>query len=164
MSVTARIVLLINFIVFGFGVFEFINYANARTEKLNTITIKRDLGGSLSDYIMKYVVLAKHGTSVIIDGECDSACTLMVGILDRDKICITEKAQLGFHASGYVDGLGKTQYDADGGRTLSESGTRLMLDFYPRDIRRWIDKNGGLGQDIINLKQPEISKYFEPCK
>ncbi len=34
---------------------------------------------------------------VIIDGICNSACTLVLGIVPLNRICVTPRASLGFH-------------------------------------------------------------------
>jgi hypothetical protein len=36
---------------------------------------------------------------VIIDGFCASACTIVLGTVPHDKICVTFRAKLGFHAA-----------------------------------------------------------------
>jgi hypothetical protein len=38
--------------------------------------------------------LASAGESVIIDGLCASACTIVLSELPRDKICVTSRALL----------------------------------------------------------------------
>ena len=35
----------------------------------------------------------------MIDGACLSACTLVLGIVPRERICVTQRAMLGFHAA-----------------------------------------------------------------
>ena len=37
--------------------------------------------------------------AVIIDGLCASACTIVLGAIPHDKICVTSHATLGFHAA-----------------------------------------------------------------
>jgi hypothetical protein len=42
---------------------------------------------------------AFSGEKVIIDGLCASACTIVLGALPHDRICVTSHASLGFHAA-----------------------------------------------------------------
>jgi hypothetical protein len=35
----------------------------------------------------------------MIDGLCASACTLVLGAIPQNKICVTSRAMLGFHAA-----------------------------------------------------------------
>ena len=43
------------------------------------------------------------GEHVVIDGPCLSACTLLTGIIPSDRVCVTQRAVLGFHAASYYD-------------------------------------------------------------
>ena len=61
------------------------------------LRITRDHGGEVEKYKAKYHQIAERGERVIIDGICNSACTLVIGIVPRNKICVTPRASLGFH-------------------------------------------------------------------
>ena len=63
------------------------------------IVIKADRGGLITDYAERFLSARATGEQVVIDGACLSACTLVVGMLPRDKICATPKAVLGFHVA-----------------------------------------------------------------
>jgi hypothetical protein len=56
----------------------------------------------------------------MIDGSCYSACTLVTALVPRDKICITERAMLGFHAGWFENKAGE--------RVTSPTGTRVLYD------------------------------------
>ena len=58
--------------------------------------ITRDHGGYVEEYKVKYKRVREKGERVIIDGICNSACTLVFGIVPMNKICVTPKASLGF--------------------------------------------------------------------
>ena len=59
--------------------------------------ITRDHGGYVTEYKAKYERIRDRKERVIIDGICNSACTLVFGIVPMNKICVTPKASLGFH-------------------------------------------------------------------
>src|SRR6202051_859085 len=59
--------------------------------------ITRDHGGYVEEYKVKYQRIRDHHERVIIDGICNSACTLVFGIVPMNKICVTPRASLGFH-------------------------------------------------------------------
>src|SRR5215472_18768178 len=101
-----------------------------------TMRIEDDHGGQIGAYINKFERLRSSGESVVIDGLCASACTLVLSAVPRDKICVTSRASLGFHAA----------YDfAANGRTVTNPGATMMLySAYPRRVQRWIDARGGL--------------------
>src|SRR5437868_14673332 len=99
--------------------------------------IRGDMGGPLGRYLRMFAAIRDSGERVIIDGNCFSACTLVTAIVPKERICITPRAALGFHA-GWVD-------VETGRRVVSTEGTRLMYQMYPAAIRSCIGKHGGLG-------------------
>jgi hypothetical protein len=64
--------------------------------------IRNDYGGFLHKYKLKYAAIRDRGERVIIDGVCNSACTLVLGIVPLNRICVTPRASLGFHTA-YFD-------------------------------------------------------------
>src|SRR5471030_3309662 len=63
--------------------------------------ITRDHGGYVEEYKAKYKRILERKERVIIDGICNSACTLVFGIVPMNKICVTPKASLGFQQDYY---------------------------------------------------------------
>src|SRR5258708_13062582 len=63
--------------------------------------ITRDHGGYVDEYKTKYQRIRDRHERVIIDGICNSACTLVLGIVPMNKICVTPRASLGFHQAYY---------------------------------------------------------------
>jgi hypothetical protein len=104
---------------------------------------------------MKYQRLASAGESVIIDGLCASACTIVLSELARDKICVTSRATLGFHAAW--------DYGPNG-RTFTDSEATLMLySAYPIPVRRWIASRGGLKRHIMFLSGKPLQAMYRSC-
>src|SRR4051812_34526468 len=64
--------------------------------------ITQDHGGSVDQYISKYTNIRDRGERIVVDGRCDSACTLVLGIVPINRICVTPRASFGFHM-GYYD-------------------------------------------------------------
>ncbi|MFY9769844.1 MAG: hypothetical protein WAK04_06375 [Xanthobacteraceae bacterium] len=58
-----------------------------------------DSGGRIGSYLNRYEALRKSGQRVVIDGTCASACTLLLGLIPHDRICVTPRAVLAFHAT-----------------------------------------------------------------
>jgi hypothetical protein len=63
------------------------------------VRIADDRGGRIGTYVDRYQGLRTSGETVIIDGLCASACTIILGAVSHDKICVTSAATLGFHAA-----------------------------------------------------------------
>jgi hypothetical protein len=117
--------------------------------------ISDDRGGRIGKYLDKFGTLATSGQSVIIDGECLSACTMVLGAVPHDKICVTTHASLGFHGA----------YDRDPhGRVVpNQEATRLLYAQYPYPIRQWLDAHGGLKSRMIFLRGKELMGMYRPC-
>src|ERR1700680_3080210 len=99
-----------------------------------TKRISDDPGGQLGPYLQKLAVLRSSGEQVVIDGKCLSACTMVLGVIPRDHICVTSKAQLGFHSAWRPEA---------GRQVTSLEGTQLLMDNYPEQVREWIARRGG---------------------
>ena len=121
------------------------------------VRIVSDPGGEVSSYIQKFRQIRASGERVVIDGPCLSACTLLTGIVPRDHVCVTPRAELGFHAASYYD---------DTSRSLvpTRAGSRLVMRLYPAAIRTWIDRHGGLRPQLIMLRGHELSAIYPTCQ
>src|ERR1700686_103793 len=64
-----------------------------------TVRIRDDMGGLMTQYASRFATVRESGEKVVIDGPCFSACTMLLGILPRDQVCVTPNAVLGFHAA-----------------------------------------------------------------
>ena len=123
----------------------------------NAVTrIAEDMGGSLGDYLLRFAAIRDSGERVMIDGSCFSACTLVTALIPRSKICITERAMLGFHAGWFENKAGE--------RLTSPTGTRVLYELYPPIIRRWIARQGGLSKRTIILEGRELAAIYQYCK
>src|ERR1043166_1355190 len=61
--------------------------------------IQDDLGGDVLHYEARYRRWAEEGARAKVDGLCASACTLVLGYLPADRICVTQRARFGFHGA-----------------------------------------------------------------
>jgi hypothetical protein len=119
------------------------------------VRIAQDRGGRIETYVGKYQGVRSSGEMVIIDGLCVSACTIVVGTVPHDRICVTSRARLGFHAAWDPGSNGRKITNAEATRTLY-----LM---YPLEVRHWIDQRGGLTPHMIFLSGRELASMFRPC-
>ena len=104
------------------------------------VTITDDPGGRIGTYIHKFEAVRRSGERVIVAGTCSSACTMLLGIIPRNRTCVTPAAVFQFH----------TAWDLSpgGGQIASEAGNRILWSRYPPDIRSWISQHGGLGEGV----------------
>jgi hypothetical protein len=121
------------------------------------VRIVGDPGGEVSSYIHKYEEIRASGERVVIDGPCLSACTLVTGLVPRDRICVTGRAMLGFHAASYYDDVSRSLVP-------TRRGSRLVMSFYPAQIRRWIDRHGGLTPHLIRLQGRDLASLYNTCR
>lgn len=120
------------------------------------VRIQDDLGGPLGDYILMFRDVRNSGENVVIDGRCFSACTILTGLIPRNRICVTSRAMLGFHAARGPDAQGRL--------TTNRAATRMMYSFYPAPIKDWVQLNGGLGSETIVLSGKDLAKYYSACR
>lgn len=121
------------------------------------VRIEASSGGVVSDYLQLFSALRRSGERVVIDGPCLSACTLVLSTIPRNRLCVTRRAVLGFHAPRLVDEHG-TVFSAP------EAVTRVMTDVYPASIRKWIARHGGLTGRPIFLRGRELATLYPLCR
>jgi hypothetical protein len=120
--------------------------------------ITRDHGGLVEVYKTKYETLRARGERVVIDGLCNSACTLVLGIVPLNHICVTPRASLGVHEA-YIDKRWTV-----GLRIASASGTADLMSYYPPPLKTWISRHGGLKPQMQRIKNgPDLWAIIDPC-
>jgi hypothetical protein len=119
------------------------------------VRIADDHGGRIGNYLDRYEALHTSGETVMIDGSCLSACTIVLGAISHDRICVTPRASLGFHAA----------YDlgADGRTVTNHEATQMLYSHYPPPVRHWIAARGGLKSQMIFLRGKELMSMYRPC-
>jgi hypothetical protein len=120
-----------------------------------TVVIAADPGGSIDQYERRYAAIRASGEQVVIDGPCYSACTLVLGLVPRDRVCVTARARLGFHAAWFPD--------MAGGRVISARHTQRLHDAYPAPVRGWIARRGGLSARTLVLEGRELRSMVPAC-
>jgi hypothetical protein len=120
--------------------------------------ITRDFGGLVDQYKDKYAKIRDRGERVVIDGICNSACTLVLGIVPLNRICVTPRASLGFHAAyfdkAYTLGIKVTSY----------AGTADLMSYYPSSVKDWIKRKGGLTPEMKRVRNgPDLWAMIDPC-
>jgi hypothetical protein len=119
------------------------------------VRIADDRGGRIGTYVDRYQDLRNSGETVIIDGLCASACTIVLGAIPRDRICVTSHATLGFHAAW--------DFGTNGRAITNPEATHMLYSMYPSPIRRWIAQRGGLTPRMIFLKGRQLQAMYKPC-
>ena len=119
------------------------------------VRIQDDVGGRIGQYVENFAALRDSGDRVMIDGPCLSACTMVLGLIPRDRICVTERALLGFHAAWMPGPQGRPVHSA--------IGTQTLWEVYPLHVRKWINRKGGLQKKMIFLRGRELSAMYPEC-
>jgi hypothetical protein len=120
-----------------------------------SMRITEDLGGQIGNYLDKYHALRASGERVIIDGTCASACTMVLGTIPRNRICVTPRAVLAFHSAWTPTSEGEQS---------SSAGNSYLWSSYPGSVRKWITAHGGLHSQIIYLSGPELTAMYPACR
>jgi hypothetical protein len=126
------------------------------THAAAAIRISHDAGGQIGPYIEAFASLRSSGERVIIDGACLSACTMVLGIVPSDRICVTPRAKLGFHAAWLPN--------ADGRPVTNPTGTKVLWDIYPSHVRSWLTRKGGLSRKMVFLSGRELASMYSTCQ
>jgi hypothetical protein len=121
-----------------------------------TVRIRADPGGQIGPYLENLAVLRSSGERVVIDGPCLSACTMLLGVIPRERICVTSRARLGFHAAWHPGD--------DGRPVTSRAATQLLMDIYPQHVRSWIKVHGGLSPKMMYLTGRDLSAMYQTCQ
>ena len=119
------------------------------------VRIADDRGGRIGTYVDKYQGLRSSGETVIIDGLCASACTIVLGAVPHDRICVTSAANLGFHAAW--------DFGPNGRAVTNSEATQMLYSMYPTPIKRWIAARGGLTPKMIFLRGKALQAMYKPC-
>ena len=119
------------------------------------VRIADERGGRIGTYVDKYQGLRSSGEAVIIDGLCASACTIVLGAIPHDRICVTSHATLGFHAAW--------DFGANGRAITNPEATQMLYSMYPSAVKRWIQARGGLTPHMIFLRGKELQALYKPC-
>ena len=113
-------------------------------------------GGQMGQFLDLFERVRASGERVVIDGPCLSACTLVLSMVPNDRICVTRRAILGFHAARSVD---------ERGRQFAEpEASELVLEAYPAAVRGWIRHRGGLTSRLLLLRGRELTAIFPSCR
>ncbi len=121
-----------------------------------TMRIAEDRGGQIGQYLQTFIALRTSGEPVVVDGNCLSACTLVLGLLPRNQICATPRARFGFHAAWMPD--------LEGRAVTSTLGTQALWKIYPASVRRWINRHGGLSRNMIYLEGRSLNGIVASCE
>src|ERR1700730_17298525 len=80
-------------------------------------------GGEGGPFLDLFARVRASGERVVIDGPCLSACTLVLSTVPNNRICVTRRAVLGFHAARSMDARGRLYAEPD--------ASAAVLDAYP---------------------------------
>ena len=120
------------------------------------IRILASPGGQVGPFLELFEAARASGERVVIDGPCLSACTLVLMSLPRQRICVTPRAMLGFHAATSRDFRGRPVHEPE--------ATDVVLSAYPRPVRQWIVRHGGLSSRMLLLRGRELAAMYPRCR
>lgn len=120
------------------------------------IRILESPGGQVGPFLDLFEQVRQSGERVVIDGPCLSACTLVLSMVPSDRICVTRRAVLGFHAARSVDRRGRTYAEPE--------ASQLVLQTYPAGVRTWIRSRGGLSSRLLLLRGRELAALYPACR
>jgi hypothetical protein len=113
-------------------------------------------GGRVGPFLDMFEEVRNSGERVVIDGPCLSACTLVLSMVPNDRICVTRRAILGFHAARSIDRRGRLYAEPE--------ASEAVLEAYPAAVRSWIRRRGGLTSHLLLLRGRELTAIYPSCR
>ena len=113
-------------------------------------------GGQVGPFLDLFDQVRASGERVVIDGPCLSACTLVLSVVPNDRICVTRRAVLGFHAARSIDRRGRLYAEPE--------ASEAVLEAYPAAVRGWIRRRGGLSSRLLLLRGRELAEIYPRCR
>jgi hypothetical protein len=113
-------------------------------------------GGEVGAFVELFDRVRQSGERVVIDGPCLSACTLVLMTIPENRICVTRRAVLGFHAARSIDRRGRMYAEPEASRAVEAA--------YPAPVRNWIARRGGLTSRLLLLRGRELAAIYPRCK
>ncbi len=113
-------------------------------------------GGQVGPFLDLFEQMRDSGERVVIDGPCLSACTLVLSMVPNNRICVTRRAVLGFHAARSMDRRGRMYSEPE--------ASKFVLEAYPAPIRGWIRQRGGLSSRLLVLRGRELNAFYPACR
>jgi hypothetical protein len=126
--------------------------APARAE----VRILASPGGQVGPFLDLFDRVRESGERVVIDGPCLSACTLVLSTVPSERICVTRRAVLGFHAARSMDRRGRLYAEPE--------ASEAVLEAYPAAVRGWISRRGGLTSRLLLLRGRELAAIYPTCR
>jgi hypothetical protein len=113
-------------------------------------------GGQVGPFLDLFDRVRDSGEIVVIDGPCLSACTLVLSVVPNDRICVTRRAVLGFHAARSIDRRGRLYAEPE--------ASEAVLEAYPGPVREWIRRRGGLSSRLLLLRGRDLAAIYPRCR
>ena len=113
-------------------------------------------GGQVGPFLDLFDRVRESGERVVIDGPCLSACTLVLSTVPNERICVTRRAVLGFHAARSIDRRGRMYVEPE--------ASQAVLEAYPALVRGWISRRGGLTSRLLLLRGRELAAIYPRCR
>jgi hypothetical protein len=128
--------------------------AQANSQK---IALYNGQGGPLLEADYRWKLIDFFGAEVEIRGPCQSACTLVISRVRKDKLCFDPNGLLAFHQT-------RNKLSPEDEKPIrwepNDKATKWLVDSYPADIRAWIERWGGVSMLPYDgywfLRAPEL--------
>jgi hypothetical protein len=76
--------------------------------------------------------------------------------IPEERICVTRRAVLGFHAARSIDRQGRLYAEPEASRAVEAA--------YPAPVRDWISRRGGLTSRLLLLRGRELAAIYPRCR
>src|SRR3979490_449169 len=113
-------------------------------------------GGQVGPFLDLFDRVRESGERVGSHVPGRSPCTLVLSTVPSERICVTRRAVLGFHAARSIDRRGRLYAEPE--------ASQVVLEAYPAAVRGWISRRGGLTSRLLLLRGRELAAIYPTCR
>jgi hypothetical protein len=135
------------------AIIAIVTLAGASSAYAEKVYYLHDPGGNVGVHIYTYTRVNEDYDRVVIDGQCKSACTTVLGVVPLNKICIAPSGYFMFHAAHNRD------------RSFNPGQTELMMQAYAPEVRDWVMRHHALEHvDPYTYLYPRNVTFIRHCR
>lgn len=116
--------------------------------------IRNGVGGKIARHYEKFSWVNREFDRVEIIGLCKSACTMILGIVPLNRICIYPGARIGFHAA----------YGREGRGIISAKKTAEMASAWDPRVYKWVMEKHALDSFEYTWVKKGDMPFLKRCK
>ncbi|QOE32128.1 putative secreted protein [Rhizobium phage Paso] len=149
----------------------FVAFALPGKARAADYNIKFDGGGDTQLYVKKAYAIKAKGQRIAINGDCASACVLLLHSQVGNDVCVGPKARLGFHMAWRGDLKARNLDRSKEALAASTEVKRIIVAGLPDGLKHKVDAapwpsvyKGADHNDAYWVSYKVLRSYYPACK